>query len=204
MNGLILAGGESSRMGQPKALLNYWGRTQLERLHQLAQPYCSRIFVSCQAEQAAMFQAVGYHGPLIFDQRKYGNIGPMNGLLSAFEQEVTDWLVLGCDYPFISQVEIEALVSCAQGSAPAVVYRDIGSPYCEPFLGIYKPQMHPIVLESWQKGNFSLQNILRALPAQYLDPFDHIRLTNVNSPAELQEIIPIVETWLFNPTNWFR
>ncbi len=191
-------------MGRPKILLEYWGQSQLVRLSRLMQPYCNRVYVSCQPDQEDALRSTGHYVPMVFDQEKFGTIGPMNGLLSAFEQEQTDWLVLACDYPLIASADIEALVVCSIGPAPVVVFRDYDAAYCEPLLGIYKREMHPILLENWQNGNFSLQKILPIAGVHYVAPFDNIRLANANAPDEFNAIIPIIETWLLNKANWFQ
>ncbi len=52
LRGLILAGGASSRMGQPKALIEVEGETFLERLVRLFEPHCEGVWavVGCHAE----------------------------------------------------------------------------------------------------------------------------------------------------------
>ncbi len=43
--GIILAAGASSRMGSPKALLEYRGETFIQRLVRVLSPVCGRVIV---------------------------------------------------------------------------------------------------------------------------------------------------------------
>ncbi len=63
MNGIILAGGQSSRMGQPKSLLEYHGKPQYQYAAELLNSFCAQVFISCSAEQQTIFQ--GFEPSLI-------------------------------------------------------------------------------------------------------------------------------------------
>jgi len=94
--GLILAGGKSSRMKQPKWALSYHGKTQIEKCLDLLSPRCSKIFISSRPEQQISKQIPGITE--IYD--KYADIGPMSGIISAMQTHPrAAWLVLACDLP---------------------------------------------------------------------------------------------------------
>ena len=46
--GLIIAGGESKRMGFKKAFINYHGVPQLNHLFHLLSKHCEKVFTSCK------------------------------------------------------------------------------------------------------------------------------------------------------------
>ena len=55
LNGLVLAGGKSVRMGKDKGLINYHGLPQREHVHQLLEKYTEKTFMSCRPEQVDEF-----------------------------------------------------------------------------------------------------------------------------------------------------
>jgi molybdopterin-guanine dinucleotide biosynthesis protein A len=57
--GLVLAGGESSRMGRDKALLRYHGTSQVRYLVKLLSEYCARVFVSVGPDRSGSETAGG-------------------------------------------------------------------------------------------------------------------------------------------------
>jgi molybdopterin-guanine dinucleotide biosynthesis protein A len=88
--GLVLAGGQSLRMGSDKALMQYHTENQLLRTAALLQPYC-------REEQAETYRPYGI--PLITDT--YLGSGPSGGLLSAQQiRPEAAWVVAACDLPF--------------------------------------------------------------------------------------------------------
>ena len=88
MNGLLLAGGHSSRMGQPKSLISYHGKPHYQYAAELLSIYCEQVFISCRQEQEAWFE--GYE--TIPDSAKYGEIGLLSGVLSAFDVSLSESL----------------------------------------------------------------------------------------------------------------
>src|SRR5690606_42162448 len=51
LNGLVLAGGKSRRMGMPKDLINWHGQEQRCYLADVMKDYCKEVFVSCRHDQ---------------------------------------------------------------------------------------------------------------------------------------------------------
>ncbi len=177
MNALILSGGKSTRMGRPKALLTYHGRPQIFHLEQLLAPFCDAVYVSCTPQQAADFRAAGWSFGMITDQPEWGDIGPVNGLLSAFQVSGGPWLVVGCDYPLLTAMDIQQLIEGRDHECMATVFRHPVSGFAEPLIGIYEPAAGAALTVWVAEGNSSLRRFLEQFAVRFLTPAfaDHLK-----------------------------
>jgi molybdenum cofactor guanylyltransferase len=191
MNGLILAGGNSSRMGQNKALLSYHGLPQVVYLAQLVAPFCQQVWASCKVGQQSPLQEAGYTGAFVLDQPEWGDIGPMNGILSAFAHENTDWLVVACDYPLLNATDLAYLLAHKNDAAPAVAFRNDAG-YTEPLVGLYKSRAYPLLLTAHQAQRYSLKHWLEAQAATLLPPTRPQALAQANTPQEMEALIALI------------
>ena len=192
MNGLVLAGGESQRMGQAKALLQYQEKAQFLCAIELLSPFCEQVYLSCRKAQEDLFLAAGYTGAFVFDQNEFGAIGPMNALLSAFKSDHRDWLVLGCDYPLINKDDITQLVALHKPAYLSTVFQHPETGFEEPLVGIYSAQAEPFLLSWLQKGNQSLRFFLKEHQVQLLQPKNPLHLQSADTPADFRRLKSVV------------
>lgn len=179
LKGLILAGGDSARMGQPKALMEYHGQAQYRHLAGLMRPFCSEVWVSCRAEQSHLFPDM----PLIFDQETWGRIGPINGVCSAFAQKNTSWLVIGCDYVLLQSVDIEHLIANRAPDRHALAFANDAMAAPEPLIAVYEADLGPFLLKWLSEGNTSLRRFLSEMGVHLLQPQEAGRLKSFDYPV---------------------
>lgn len=185
LHGLVVCGGQSTRMGMDKSQLQYHDLPQREWLYDLLQPLCDDVFLSCNDEQA---EDIGDSYPSITDAAAFKHTGPMAALLSAFRHYPDDsFLVVGCDYPYIREHHIRKLVNEYNGKT-TVYFNDEANVY-EPLLGIYTPDMRDVMLAQHTLGQYSLQWILKQTNAQKIIPDDNDILQSVDTRMGYMEAL---------------
>jgi molybdopterin-guanine dinucleotide biosynthesis protein A len=180
LDGLILAGGLSSRMGQDKGLIRFQGLTLIERTAQLLQDHCQTVSISKGKNQ----QSLPSDWPTIEDIHE--NIGPLGGILSAFEATPHHaLLVVACDLPFLTPESVTHLVTHRGHSTFATAYRDSETNQPDPLFAIYEPSIFSILSYAIQKHTYSPRKVLCAEKITLLETVDHKTLENINTPDDL-------------------
>ena len=178
--GLVLAGGESRRMGRDKALLDYHGRPQLEWAYELLARHCERAFISVRASHAN--DSVRAALPRIVDGA--AGQGPIAGIAAAQAAHPgAAWLVVACDLPFLDDALICDLLA-RRGNHPVSAYRSSHDGLPEPLCAIYEPATRAGVLEAIAQGRHCPRKFVIASAVPLLDQPDPAALDNVNTPEE--------------------
>jgi molybdopterin-guanine dinucleotide biosynthesis protein A len=113
---LVLAGGQSRRMGRPKAWLEVGDTVLLRYVVNRLAPAFAEVIVSF-AEPEQMEQHLPYR--VVFDRRRAA--GPLAGLeagLAAAQFEVM--FAVGCDMPYVTRSLAEVAVAAARTSDAAI------------------------------------------------------------------------------------
>lgn len=189
--GLVLAGGNSSRMGQDKRFLDYYGKPQADYLYTLLDSLCERTFMSLRADQDKT--QYGDHNTIL-DQNHYR--GPFNGLLSAHNKfPEAAWLVLACDLPLIDRDSLLKLQDERDTEAvgTAMATRKSGLP--EPLVAIWEPQGLVAAKEYLKTATSSCPRkfLIRNECKTVIPQKDEV-LLNANKPEEYQEALSIIQS----------
>ena len=157
---LILAGGESRRMGQDKASLVLDGRTLLQSVAATLQPLFAEVIVSVRQPRADIDL------PQVCDAP--GQFGPLAGLAAGLERTSNPWgFAVACDMPFITAPLIEYLAE-QRADCQAVVPVVGGHP--QPLAAFYAAGCLDVVrglLSS--SGKHSLRSLLDGLRVRYVN-----------------------------------
>lgn len=180
INGLVLAGGKSSRMGYDKAEICYYKTPQYIHLANMLKAFCDDVYISSNSKPYSAF-------PMLYDDVNYHDIGPLAGILTAFDYEDIDWLVIAVDYPLISKIEIEKLVN-SQNTLASVFFNSNTNMF-EPFLGIYKQEFKAILQDNLKKNNHSLQKILQENKVEKIIPENFEVIRSINTKEEYLKFI---------------
>jgi len=197
--GLILAGGSSSRMKRDKAALPYRGKSQLDRVFELAGRHVNPVFVSVRANQAE--DPSRAHRPLIIDSQP--GEGPIVGIRSALEAHPNvAWLVLACDLPFLSDAALSRLLAERDASVMATAYRSAHDGLPEPLCAVWEPRAAAGLAAYQLGGGECPRKFLMRHPARLVEPVDPQALDNVNTPEEYAQALGSLDSTL--PENPMR
>jgi molybdopterin-guanine dinucleotide biosynthesis protein A len=191
MLGIVLCGGQSSRMGNDKGLLNLetktWAQTSIDKLESLQIP----VKLSINNDQLPVYAPAFSSSDLIVDDPSLTVKGPLLGVLSCHLQwPAEDLYILACDMPLMEISLLKELYTLyqRQSSAGAYVFTNDDEP--EPLCGIYRANGLSFILELLQSGRqdkHSMKNMLDQLEVVSIAlPDDQKKsFRNFNSPAEL-------------------
>jgi molybdopterin-guanine dinucleotide biosynthesis protein A len=181
--GLVLAGGDSHRMGRDKAQLRYYGdEPQVRHAVDLLGVVAEVVYVSVRSTQADAASYAPF--TLVVDD---GTLrGPAAGLVAAWTRfPDVAWLVLATDLPFVSAALIADLRKRRDASKLATAFRHPdGTP--EPLCTVWEPAARPVLLERVGSGDSSLRRLLVDGPAKMLDAVDPGLLQSVDSEPQYE------------------
>ncbi len=180
---IILAGGQSLRMGKNKALIHYYGLPLIMYPIGLAGRFTQRIYISAGSNA---FDDLGY--PVI------GDILPVKaaiaGIHAGLEKSETEWnLILTCDMPHVSPMLIEQLIDRIAPGIEVVVPENQGFP--EPLCGFYHRSLKVQIEKNAGMGKFSLLDLIAMVPGRLVKPegFSIMEMKqlfkNINEPKDL-------------------
>lgn len=180
--GLVLAGGESRRMGRDKAQLARNGKSQLEYIFGLVDGLTDRTFVS--ARRSHRNDPLRARFPQIVD--RYDDIGPIAGILTALEEyPEADWLVVACDLPNIDTVTLSFLLENRSVTQPFTAFSSSYDGLPEPLCAIYSGASAELIRQFVADDIVCPRKMLIRSDTLLLEQPDPHALDNVNTPEDL-------------------
>lgn len=187
LNGLVLAGGRSTRMGSDKGEIQYHGTTQRRHVFNLLSAHCKEVFISCNEEQAKAI------ADLPFIRDSFLNLGPLGGILSALQQNPNAaWLTIACDLPYLNAEAIDYLITHRNPSKMATAFLDAEGTFPEPLVTIWEPRAYPILLQFLSQGYSCPRKALINSDVEMLKAPDAFAFKNVNTTEEYREALTIL------------
>ncbi|MDB5128744.1 NTP transferase domain-containing protein [Mucilaginibacter sp.] len=185
LNGLVLAGGKSARMGYDKGAVNWYGKEQRYHMADLLKKHCAEVYISCRdGEQQKEINTEYLSLPDTFT-----GLGPYGAILSAFrEQPDRAWLIIACDLPLVDANVLQHLVDNRNTATIATAYQSDYKDFPEPLITIYEPKSYPVLLQYLAQGYSCPRKVLINSDITLLQSPEPDALANVNTPEELDRI----------------
>lgn len=182
--GVLLAGGESARMGVDKALIQVAGQTLISRSFNFLRNYFEYVIIA--GDRPDMKGAGVQIVPDIYPGSALGGI--YTGLLSA----QTDWIFTApCDMPHPDHRILELLLQKRHGMDAVVPKTPKGY---EPVFALYHKNCLAIFEVALNQGRKSIFSLYPKLNVNFLEWQDMPQgwersLMNINTPDELAELM---------------
>ena len=181
----VLAGGQSTRMGREKAMLELGGRTLLERALQLA------LTVAAEAIVVGSRGEFERYGRLLEDV--YPGQGPLGGIHAALWASPTDLnLILAVDTPFLEARFLEFLIAQARESGAVVTVPRTADGF-HPLAAVYRRAFRETAEQALAEGRNKIDALFAQVETRVLEEEELRRFAfapaifeNLNTPEELE------------------
>lgn len=190
LSGVVLAGGQSQRMGRNKAFLQLEGETLIERVLARLSPLCDELIVSANDVESYSHLPARIVPDVIPGRAALSGIHA--GLLTMQNERA---IVVACDMPFLSLSLLRYMAVVSPGY-DVVVPRP--GKYYEPLHAIYSARCAEAIEETVAEGprrviDFYRLVRVREVTGAEIDLFDaHLSFSNVNTPEEWARVKQLV------------
>jgi len=176
---LVLAGGDSRRMGRPKAWIEVGDTVLLRYVVERLAPAFSEVVVAF-GEPEQMEQLVPYR--VVFDRKR--DAGPLAGLEAGLIAARHDVLfAVACDMPYVTPTTAQLAVAAARNSDAAIARHD---GLFEPVCGAYRKTALPAIVGALDAGNYTAHDVAQSLDVTWLEGLDPAEFESLNTPADLE------------------
>src|SRR5215207_7266096 len=197
--GIVLAGGRSSRMGTPKAWLDWHGSTLLRRACGIVARGTGGpvVVVRAPGQELPALPA----GVRVVEDARDGR-GPLQGILAGLQAVDADVaFVASVDLPLLHPQFVAAVCRGADGADVAVPH--VGG-YRQPLAAAYRPALAPLVAELVEADRMKPAFLFERCETRWLDDLPHPEsIRNLNAredyAAALADPEPLVRVRCFGP-----
>ncbi len=194
VGGIVLCGGRSARMGQPKHLLPFGAETMLQRVIRTLSEVVSPIVVVAAPEQP--LPQLGNDVIVAHDEQE--GLGPLGGLsigLSILRRTVEAAYVSSCDVPLLRPQFVEWMIESLQSHELAIA-RD--GKYHHPLAAVYRTSLEDKVRELMAANRMRPIFLINECDSQIVE-VEELRevdpelnsLRNINTPEDYQTALSV-------------
>ncbi len=180
VTGLILVGGQSSRMGQDKAFVEWQGKPLLETAVKKIESITPSFSLSVNRHQ---YNQLNSSYNCIVDTHL--NKGPLGGILSALEALQTDLFVVPIDMPQLTKEVLKAILDKGKSSRSITAYKHVKSNSWEPLPSFWPREAINHVATTILSEDVSLKKLLDTHGTALNITFDQSIVQNINRPEDL-------------------
>jgi molybdopterin-guanine dinucleotide biosynthesis protein A len=179
--GIVLAGGQSKRFGEPKALALRCGKPFLFYSVEALRSIVDQVVVVAQPHIQKQLQLKDVQW--IEDVSQHKGKGPLAGIYSAMKHyEATWYIVLPCDIPFIHETIVTSLKQQADDAFDAIV------PYVnrrpQPLVAIYHHRVKSLMYDCLQQGEYRMYTFLSSCRVKHIEMKEEQPFMNINTKEQ--------------------
>ncbi len=179
VQGLVLAGGQGSRMGGVDKGLQEWQSKPLVGycLSALV-PLCHSVFISCNRNSNKYSLLADDVIPDLVE----GFQGPLSGLVSAFPHVTADWLlIVPCDTPLITADLLSLLLEETKNSPDKVIFALAGEDKDHPLHSLIHKSAFASVCSAFDEGKRSAYRVFNSIGVEWVLVPDETQMANINT-----------------------
>ncbi len=191
MIGVVLCGGQSTRMGADKGLTQYKSLTLAELVLSKLAASIEQVVLSVNEQQYVSYAKKFPELVIVKDDMALAVYGPLKGILSVHLQyPAVDLLVLACDMLSMHTDVLNYLINTSSiKEEDAFVFQT--NKYIEPLCAIYTAKGLTKIYQLYNQGQLkknSMHSILESIQTCYLPVNQEWNnyFNNYNSPADLR------------------
>ncbi|RCW66951.1 molybdenum cofactor guanylyltransferase [Saliterribacillus persicus] len=177
--GIIIAGGNSTRYGQPKAFALHHNKPFYYYSVKAIEPLVKGITIVTKDLYIDNFNDYKGKSETITDLAPYIGLGPLSGIYSGMSNIIAEWyLVAPIDVPFIKKEVYERLMEKRNEFPQAIV--PIVNGRSQPLLSIYHRSVFPIIEKQLKAEELSLHSLLKLIDVRKVTFDEEKTFINVN------------------------
>lgn len=187
ITGVILAGGQSRRMGFNKAKAEMHGASMLIRMIDKLKEVTPTIVIS---SGTVTYPNISY--PQIFDE--YPQCGPLGGIYSVLKASSTSLnLVVSCDIPLVSIPLLKYIVDSANKSDSLITVPVDHDGQLQMMCAVYRKEVLPFLEQQMEAREFKMKDLLDLMFVNYISIskehplYNEHAFMNVNKPCTLEK-----------------
>lgn len=195
ITGVVLAGGNSKRLGRSKAQLQVGDKRMIEWIVKAMRCLFQEVLVvTHQPQLFSSLEDVTFVQDAISTPRRNSLVGLYTGLVNASHDTV---FVVPCDMPLLNRALIEHMITLLDGEDVRVPI--MGSHY-QPLHAFYRKSCLPYMRQSIEAGNYKVTHfydevLVRTVDEATINQFDpqQISFMNVNCEEDYQKLLVMWE-----------
>ncbi len=184
IDGFVLAGGKSSRMGQDKGLMRFEGKPLVSRAAEILRPFVREVTLLAPTDR---YGNLGF--PMVAD--KWPDQGPLAAVCTGLLSSRAEWSIfLACDIPLVSPQFLELLIERVRATrSDAVVPRTEDG--WQPLSAAYHSRCRTAFAQAIEEGRRSIIGLLDEVRVEVITHDEMVsaglseeELTNMNTPED--------------------
>lgn len=186
ITGIVLAGGNSSRMGTNKAWVMFNGKPLIDYAIEALLPVCNRVILSTN-------QPTSHRNLEVWPDILPGK-APIVGIYSCLSRIQTNAaFVLSCDMPMVNSQFVQFLAACHRPEHQLTIPLH-NTHQIEPLCAIYSATAIPPMYRAIASQNYKLYRLAQSLLANYIpveEAYPHYTpqlFSNINTQTDLHNL----------------
>ena len=190
---IILAGGDSKRLGQPKALLDFNGKSLIELMIKNLGGYFDEVLLVTDRRELYQNLSVQITGDLFLHQDK----SPLRGIHAGLKYSSLPYqFVAACDMPFINMELVNYMAQFIFDYEAVIPY--IGGHF-QPLHSFYHQSIVGVIEKQLQEGNYKITDFYQMIKHRKIcedeiscfDP-DYFTFININTAEDYRAALKLI------------